>query len=53
MGRESDLNRADSSGNVWIIGHRPSEGGNAMYGQVDFVIQPASSLTAEELADEA
>jgi len=52
MGREGDLNRTDSSGNVWVVDHGPSEGGNTPHGQVDLVVQSAPSFVAEELADE-
>jgi hypothetical protein len=53
MGREGDLDRPDSSGDVWVIGHRPSEGGNTAYGQVDLFVQSAPAVIAEELADKA
>jgi hypothetical protein len=52
MGRKGDSDRTDSSGDVRVIGHRPTERGDTRPGQVDVVVQPPSSFVAEELADE-
>lgn len=52
LGREGDRDRTDPSGEVRVIDHRPSEGGDASQGQVDLVVQPASSFMTEELTDE-
>lgn len=51
LGSEGDRDRTNSSGDVRVIDHRPSEEGDALHGQVDFTVQSASSLVAEELAD--
>ena len=48
---EGDRDRTNPSGEVRVICHRPGEGGNMPHGQVDFMIQSASSFIAEELAD--
>lgn len=53
MGRESDRDGTDPSGDAWVVDHRPGEEGDTPHGQVNFVVQSASTLVAEELANEA
>jgi len=53
VGWKGDSDRTDSSRNVGVIDHRPSEGDDTPHGQVDFVVQPPSPFVAEELADKA
>lgn len=53
MGREGNRDGMNSPGYVSVIGHRPSEGGDAVHVQVDVAVQPASCFVAEELADKA
>ena len=53
LGGEGDCEGTDSSSDVGVINHRPTEGGDTSHGQLDFVVQPASSFMAEEFADKA
>jgi len=53
MGRESDRDGTDPSGDARVVDHRPGEVGDTPDGQVNFVVQSASTLVAEELANEA
>ena len=53
MGGESDRDGPDPSGDAWVVDHCPGEVGDTPDGQMNFAVQSASTLVAEELADEA